>query len=408
MKIRIDTKPSSNATVPVRLLVLLTTMLGLQPLATDLYLPALPQLASDLGVSTGAAQSTLSVFIAGFAMAQLFVGPMSDRFGRYPVVLGGALLYMVSSTLGVFAPTLGWLVPLRLLQALGLCCTVLCARAIVRDLYEPAPGTRVLARALGWMTSFTLLGPIVGGSLLIFFSWRATFVVLAVASALVVAATLAWLPETNRHLNPAATRPRDLLRTYLTIARSPDFRAYALIGTCSYATLFSFISGSSFVLIRVLGLTPTQYGIAFGMVTMGFLPGTLITRRLEPRLGLRRTTMIGGAIALASGITLNALAFSGVHSAWAICLPMFVMLLSHGLLQPVCMVGAIGAFPRNAGAAAALLGFVMHTTAALVGWWIGASLGDTALPMTATIGAISCVTAVSSWTLLRERGANPK
>ena len=130
MKIAIGAQPLADARVSAPLLFLLTVLLGLQPLSTDLYLPSLPQLAADLGVSAAAAQSTLSVFIAGFALMQLVVGPLADRFGRRPVVLAGALTYFAASVLGTFAPTLGWLVFALLGQSLGLCCTVLCARAI--------------------------------------------------------------------------------------------------------------------------------------------------------------------------------------------------------------------------------------------------------------------------------------
>ena len=401
MKIAIGAQPLADARVSAPLLFLLTVLLGLQPLSTDLYLPSLPQLAADLGVSAAAAQSTLSVFIAGFALMQLVVGPLADRFGRRPVVLGGALAYLAASVLGTFAPTLGWLVFARLGQSLGLCCTVLCARAIVRDLYDPEAGARVLAHALGWMTLITLLGPIVGGGLSTLFGWRSAFATLSLVGAVLVATAFAWLPESNRHRNPRALAPRALASTYLEILRSRDFRAFALTGTGSYCALFSFISGSSFVLIRVLGLTPTQYGVAFGVVTLGFLPGTLLTRRVQPVLGIRRTAMLGGAVACAASLTMAALAFAGVQTVWAVVVPMFAMLFSHGLLQPTSQVGAIAAFPHAAGAAAALLGFLMHVAAALVGSWIGASLDGTTRPLAATIGAIGTATAFAAFVLLR-------
>jgi DHA1 family bicyclomycin/chloramphenicol resistance-like MFS transporter len=399
-----DAPPSSHTAIAPALLALLVTFLGLQPLATDLYLPSLPALAADLGVTAAAAQLTLSVFIASFGIAQLFVGPLSDRFGRRPLVLGGLSLYLGASLLGALATSLAWLVLARGLQAIGVCCTVLCARAIVRDLYEPEAGARVMARALGWMTLITLCGPIAGGLVLQLAGWRAAFATLALIGCAVLAGAARRLAESNRHRNREATRLRPLVANYAAILRSRDFRAYALVVTGSYCCLFSFISGSSFVLIRVLDVAPATYGALFGCVTLGFLLGTLLMRRLQPRLGIAGTVRVGGLIAAAAGLSMAALALAGVQSVPAIVVPMFFVLAAHGVLQPGCQVGAIAAFPRNAGSAAALLGFAMHLAAALVGWWIGASHDGSTRPMALTIGAIGALTAMAAWLLARPRG----
>jgi len=393
--------PSALAIIPAGVLFALTGLLGLQPLSTDLYLPALPALGRHFQAPATAVQATLSAFIAAFAFAQLLVGPLSDRFGRRPVVLGGLALFLLGSISAAAATSLGWLIAMRVAQALGVCCTVLCARAIVRDLYDPDAGTRVMARALGWMTLVTLLGPITGGVLQTAFGWRAAFAALSALAVVLIATVLAVLPETNRHLERDATRPAALLGNYLRIARSPAFRAFAVTATGSYCSLFAFISGSSFVLIGVLGLAPSVYGFAFGFVTLGFLPGTLLTRRLQPRIGIGRTAAVGGAIAACAGLTMAGLAFAGVSHVAAIVIPMFAMLVSHGLLQPTCQVGAIADFPRNAGAAAALLGFLMHLVAAAVGALIGAIHDGTTVPMAATIAATSTLTALSSLRLPR-------
>ncbi len=401
MKALAAAAPSAVSVVSAGALLVLTGLLGLQPLSTDLYLPALPALARHFDAPATAVQATLSAFIAAFAFAQLLVGPLSDRFGRRPVVLGGLVLFLLGSIAAALATSLAWLIAMRVAQALGVCCTVLCARAIVRDLYDPDAGTRVMARALGWMTLVTLLGPIGGGLLQTAFGWRAAFAALSAIAVLLLATALFVLPETNRHRERSATRPGALLSNYLRIARSPAFRAFAFTATGSYCSLFAFISGSSFVLIGALGMEPAAYGLAFGFVTLGFLPGTLLTRRLQPRLGIGRTAALGGAVAAFAGLAMAGLALAGVSSVPAIVLPMFLMLLSHGLLQPTCQVGAIADFPRNAGAAAALLGFFMHLVAALVGALLGAIHDGSTLPMAATIGTISTLTALSSLRLPR-------
>ena len=358
MKALAAAAPSAVSVVSAGALLVLTGLLGLQPLSTDLYLPALPALARHFDAPATAVQATLSAFIAAFAFAQLLVGPLSDRFGRRPVVLGGLVLFLLGSIAAALATSLAWLIAMRVAQALGVCCTVLCARAIVRDLYDPDAGTRVMARALGWMTLVTLLGPIGGGLLQTAFGWRAAFAALSAIAVLLLATALFVLPETNRHRERSATRPGALLSNYLRIARSPAFRAFAFTATGSYCSLFAFISGSSFVLIGALGMEPAAYGLAFGFVTLGFLPGTLLTRRLQPRLGIGRTAALGGAVAAFAGLAMAGLALAGVS-------------------------------------------FFMHLGAALVGALLGAIHDGSTLPMAATIGTISTLTALSSLRLPR-------
>jgi DHA1 family bicyclomycin/chloramphenicol resistance-like MFS transporter len=239
------------------LLWLVTGCMMLQPLSTDLYLASLPGMALDFGVSPAAVQQTLSLFVFGFGTAQLISGPLSDRYGRRPVLIGGLALYFVSGLACALAPSLGWLIAARFVQAIGCCTAVVVARAIIRDAYTPAEGARVLARALSLLALAPILGPILGGYLQVSFGWRAAFVALALAGLAVWAASLRHLTESNKQLNPMAMRPASLVRTYLDVVRTPAFWAYALPGSISYASIFVFISGTPFVLIKVLACRPS-------------------------------------------------------------------------------------------------------------------------------------------------------
>jgi DHA1 family bicyclomycin/chloramphenicol resistance-like MFS transporter len=163
------------------LLWLVTGCMMLQPLSTDLYLASLPGMALDFGVSPAAVQQTLSLFVFGFGTAQLISGPLSDRYGRRPVLIGGLALYLVSGLACALAPSLGWLIAARFVQAIGCCTAVVVARAIIRDAYSPAEGARVMARALSLLALAPILGPILGGYLQVGFGWRAAFVALALA-----------------------------------------------------------------------------------------------------------------------------------------------------------------------------------------------------------------------------------
>lgn len=393
--------PRTGAEISVGLLFLLTGFLSLQPLSTDLYLASLPALRVHYDAPVSSVQLTLSAFLAGFALSQLLAGPLSDRFGRRPVALGGAALYVAASLLGALAPSLAVLVVARIGQALGVCCTVVCARAIVRDLYEAQPGARVMSRALSWMGVAPIAGPVLGGLVQSAFGWRMNFVVLMLAGVAVLATTLRVLPETNRHRNPHATDLVPLLRNYAHVAASRTFWAHALPITGSYGALFCFISASSFVLIELFGVSERAFGFTYALVTLGYLLGTVAVRRVLARLGITGSIRLGAAVALTAGTSLALLSSLGVQSLVAVLAPMCLVTASHGFIQPCCQIGAIDPFPRQAGAATALMGFVMLTIAAFAGWLVGALHDGTTRPLAWSVAASTAFCALSAWTLLR-------
>jgi len=387
----------------------LTIMVGLfmalQPLATDLYLASLPGLAARFDASPSTVQLTLSAFLAGFAASQLVAGPLSDRFGRRPVALAGCALYVGASLAGMIAPSLAVLIVARVLQAIGVCCTVVCARAIVRDLYEAEAGARVLARALTWMGTAPIAGPVVGGLLQALTGWRANFATLTLLGAILLAAAVRALPETNRHRNASATDLRALARNYARIAASRRFWSYALPVTGSYSALFCFISASSFVLIGIYGLPAQRFGIAYALVASGYLLGTMALRPLLGRLGLVGSIRAGAALAFVAGTAMTAFALAEVRTLAAVLVPMFLVMTAHGFIQPSCQTGAIDPFPRMAGAAAALMGFAMLAVAAAAGWAVGALHDGTTRPLALGVGACTTFTALATALLLRhERG----
>lgn len=393
--------PRPGTDTPAGLLLLLIGFLALQPLSTDLYLASLPALRGHFQASVSAVQLTLSAFLAGFALSQLVAGPLSDRFGRRPVSIAGGVLFTFASLAGALAPSLEVLIAARVLQAIGVCCTVVCARAIVRDLHEAEAGTRLLSRALMWMGVAPIAGPVAGGLVQAALGWRANFALLTLSGALVLAATLRTLQETNRHRDPAATDFAMLARNYAHIAASRRFWAYALPVTGSYSALFCFISGSSFVLIGIFGIPARQFGFLYALVTLGYMLGTMALRRVLGRLGLVGSIRLGAGAALAAGLCMAALALADVRSPWAVMVPMFGVVAAHGFIQPCCQIGSIDPFPRQAGAAAALMGFVMLAVSASAGWAVGALHDGSTRPLALGVAAGSVFCALSTWALLR-------
>lgn len=386
---------------PARAAFVLALLLGLQPVTTDVYLPALPLLTRELAAPMSAAQLTMSALILAFGVAQLFWGPVADRIGRRPVLLAGLALYAVASVGSVLAPGIGWLIAWRVLQGATLAAAVVCARAIVRDLYEPHDGARVMSLAMSGLGVIAIAGPVVGGVVASAWGWRAALGVVAAFGALALAYVAWQLPETLPHRNPQATRAGPLLRQWVQIARHPTFVAWTLLVSFTYGGLFTVLAGSSFVYIDVLGLAPGSYGLAMAAGSLAYLAGTFVCRRWIRRHGIRGAVARGGLFTLAGGLLTAALALAGIGSVWAVLLPQCLFTFGHGIHQPCGQAGSVAPFPRAAGAASALAGFVLALTAFLVGLWLGRALDGTLLPYALGLAFWSLATALVAWTLVQ-------
>ena len=376
---------------PTTLLWLVTGCLMLQPLSTDLYLASLPNLASDFAVSPAAVQQTLSLFVFGFGSAQLISGPLSDRYGRRPVLIGGLSVYLLSGLACALAPALSWLVVARFVQAIGCCTAVVVARAIIRDAYSPADGARVLAKASSLLALAPIFGPILGGYLQVTFGWRAAFVALALAGLAVWIAAWRSMKESNRQPNPDAMRLGSLARTYSEVIKTPAFWAYALPGAISYASIFVFISGTPFVLIRVLGVPTQYYGYLFAFGVCGYLGGTLICRRLLGSIGVARVLALGTTLGLIGGLGFLGLVLADVRHWTLVVAAQFVVMTAHGINFPCTQSGSLAPFPEKAGAAAGLFGCLVMYAALAAGTWVGGNHDGTLLPLasiSATVGVI--------------------
>jgi DHA1 family bicyclomycin/chloramphenicol resistance-like MFS transporter len=386
---------------PTTLLWLITGCLMLQPLSTDLYLATLPGMAADFGVTAADVQHTLSLFVIGFGTAQLVSGPMSDRFGRKPVMIGGLTLYLAASIACALAPSLAWLVVARFVQAIGCCTGVVVARAVIRDAYAPAEGAKVLAKASSLLSLAPIAGPILGGYLQVAFGWRAAFVALTLAGLTVWIAALWRMRESNPRINIDALRPGRLVRTYVAVARNPSFWAYALPGTLSYASIFAFISGTPFVLIRVLGVPTHHYGYYFACGVFGYLGGTLLCRRMIARIGLQRSLEIGTMIGLTGGLGFLAMVLGGLSNPVMVITAQFIVMIAHGINFPCAQAGSLTPFPENAGAAAGLFGFISMLGAFFTGIWVGSSHDGTILPLASISATVAIALFVSARLLAR-------
>jgi DHA1 family bicyclomycin/chloramphenicol resistance-like MFS transporter len=389
---------------PAVVVVMLTLLLGIQPITTDLYLPALPTLQRELGASVNAAQLTLSVLVGCFGLAQLVCGPLADRHGRRPVLLGGLALYTFASVMSVRSGSIDALIGWRALQGAAMAAAVTCARSIVRDLYQPHEGARVMSRALTGLGIIAMASPIVGGIVVQWLHWQAALLVLALFGAVALALVALRYEETVPQRNPQATRLAPLLKNWGAVLANPTFRAWVALLCCTFGGLFFLLAGSSFVFISVLGSSRVAYGAILATSSLAYIVGTWLCRRLLLRHGLRGAVRRGAWFSLAGGLGMAALSLAGVYSVWAIIVPQWLYAIGHGIHQPCGQAGAVGPFPEKAGTAASVSGFLMMLTASGVGLWLGRNLNGTVFPVTLGIGVFSVLVTLVAWTLVQRHG----
>jgi DHA1 family bicyclomycin/chloramphenicol resistance-like MFS transporter len=389
---------------PGLVVLVLSLLLGIQPITTDLYLPALPSLTEGFAAPVSHAQLTLTTLLLAFGISQLVWGPLSDRYGRRPVLLWGLGAYTLASIGCALAASMPLLIVWRTVQGAAMGAAVMGARAIVRDLYTPETGARVMSKGLTGLGVIACACAPLGGLLSDVLGWRYALTTLALFGALSLAVVALRFEETLAVRNPLALRPASLLATWISILRHPAFLTYSALSAASYAGLFSFLAASSFVFIKVLGLSRTEYGFVMFSMAFVYILGTFMCRRLLPRYGVRRSVAIAGALTLTGGTLMGVLAWAGLHNGWAIMLPYYLFMLAHGVHQPCGQSGAVAPFPYAAGAASALNGFLMMVAAFAVGGWMGMRLDGTVFPLTNGVWFWSAWIAAVSWTLVRRYG----
>jgi DHA1 family bicyclomycin/chloramphenicol resistance-like MFS transporter len=382
------------------LTALLAALTALGPLSTDMYLPSLPDIARGLSASTAEVQLTLSAYLVGFAVGQIVYGPISDRHGRKPVLLSALGLFGAAALICALSTSIEMLIGARFLQALGGSGCIMVARAIVRDLYSGNRAGRELSVMGSVMALAPVIAPLVGGLMQTAFGWRSNFATLVIVGIGGVATIWLVLPETLKHRALEPVSPASMLRSYRIVARNAAYLSYMGLATGSYAGLFAWISGASFVLQNLYGLTPMQFGIAFSVGTLGYLIGTNLAARLVMRIGIDRTIGFGCCALAIGGLSLAASVAAGFGSAASLVLPIAVYLVGLGMVLPQSMAGAMTPFPERAGAASALFGFVQQSMAAICGATVGALLGNSAWPVAGAVAVMGIATLLL-WILTR-------
>ena len=372
------------------LLGLLALLSAFTPLSIDMYLPALPLIATDLKASAGDIQLTLSAFLLAFGFGQIFYGPAGDRFGRRPVILTGLAIYILACIGCAFAREAGELVALRLLQGLAACGGVVLARTMVRDLAEKDQAARALSLMHACSSIAPMLAPLIGAQVLWLWGWRAIFWVLAGIGLLAWTLACIRLPETLRPEYRQPLHLGSLIGRYGELVRHRAFMGYALTGGFQFAALFSYLSGSPFVFIERYGVEPWLYGLFF-VVQVAFLTiGSLVNARFVPVIGASR--MLGGAVVVPAIVGPAMLvmglveARTGAIGLWPF-LPLFVLqIAANSFVGANAMALALQRYPHMAGTASSLMGVIQFGLGALFGAIVGQAFAGSIVPMTTAMG----------------------
>jgi DHA1 family bicyclomycin/chloramphenicol resistance-like MFS transporter len=341
-------------------------------LAMHIFVPVLPAVARDFAATPGAAQMTLTVYLIGLAAGQLIYGPLSDRFGRRPVLIAALLVFLAATLLAAVAPSLHWLIAARVVQALGACGGLVLGRAMARDGATPEQAGRRLALLVMAMTVAPAIAPLIGSTAAIWLGWRGIFAVLGLAGAALLLLTLFTLPETNR-LRAALPNPLAMLRVYGRLLGRRSFRAYAAGGACMSTSIYAFLSASPFLFIEVLHRPPGEIGVYYMALFFGITLGSWLASRLALRVPIERLLRAGALAGMLAAGGLLAVDLSGRLSVATMLAPMALYAIGCGLSSPLATARAIGVDLRAIGAASALYGFLQMSFGALctllVGVW---------------------------------------
>jgi DHA1 family bicyclomycin/chloramphenicol resistance-like MFS transporter len=379
-------------------IALLVAMTGLGPFTMQILIPCLPAMAVALAVPYGTVQLSLTLYLVGVAVGQLLYGPLSDRFGRKPLLMAGLALYLIGTLAAALAPAAGALIAARVAQALGSCAGLVLGRAMIRDSYPRERAAGVMGTVSTAMAVAPMIAPLLGSALEEALGWRATMLACLAFGLPLAAAMWLRLPET---LAKPAPLPGlgGLVGAYARLWRLPAFRAYAAVAAFSTCVFFAFAAGGPLVVIDRMGHAPTTYGAALILVSFGWMAGTFAVSRLVHRIGVARMLRLGTAVTLAGGVLAVAVEVLLASHILLFFLPMAVVAVGNGMTQPNAIAAAVSVRPQLAGTASGLVGALqMGAGAAMTvaaGWTeTGSGLATAFWMLVGGLGALAALRAV--------------
>ena len=392
----------ANAPAPSRsLLFLLVALTALGEVSTQLIIPGLGAIEQALAAPAGSALMALSAFVAAFGLGQLLFGPLSDRIGRRPVLIGGLALYVLATLAMLLVNDIGQFIAARVLQGLGACAALVLARTVVRDVWQAEAGPALALTMIGMLYAI-VVAPMIGGLLIKLVGWHAPIVLALIIGSVVLVLAVLFFRESNHCLDPTAGHWRTLGGQYLDLLKGRQYRAYAVALACTYGAMFSVIAGSSAVFINLLGFSSLEYGINFGVIVSMLIVGSTYTRRNIMRLGPQRIVAMGVTLVAIGGLSALLIYELFGLSVLGLDIPVALVTLGGGLVLPGSVTGAVMPNAHRAGLAAGLMGFSQMFGATCSGLLLSHLRDGSATPMI-VIEASFAVLAFVAFHLLRQR-----
>ena len=376
-------------------LILMGALTAIGPFAIDMYLPAFPTIAANLGVARGDVERTLAAYLIGLALAQVFYGPMADRYGRKPPLLVGLTLFMIASLGCALSGSVEALTGWRVVQAMGGAAGIVIPRAVIRDHYETHEAARAMSLLMLIMGLAPILAPLIGGQLLAITSWRSLFWVMLAGGAMLMAAVIMIMKESLTPDRVVPLRWSTILQNYRGLFAHRGFMAHSLAGGFGQAGMFAYIIGSPRVFIELYGVPPQYYGLLFGTNALSLIICSQISARLlrthTPRQ-LQRRALTSLACASLAAV---ALALAGWMTLPLLMACLICYMGSQGFVNPNSAALALSDQGKRLGAASALLGTLQLSCGALAGFAVSAWQTDSALPLTTTLATCACLSWLS-------------
>ncbi len=388
-----------------RLIALLSSLTAFVPFSIDTYLPSLPQIARDLSSSTAQVQHTISAFLAGLCLGMLFYGPLSDRYGRRPLLLGSLIVYALATLGCLFSGSVEQLIAWRFLQALGGAGALVLARAVARDLF----GLAQAAKVLSWMHLLTmmatLVAPMIGTWLVLIQGWRTIFAALFILSSLCLLMVALGLKESHLAQHRGASL-REAFGAYLAIVRQPRAVALILCMALAFGGMFAFITAAPFVYVVYFGVSPRTFSLLFGLNILGIILVSFINARWVGRYGPQRMLGVGAILASGAGVALMGVGYAGWGGLPGIVCCMLLYMGVTGLLGANCLASLMSLFPRQAGASVALGISVQFASGALCSLWVSRLADGTPWPLCLVVGCCG-VGSLLAFVLSTRAGGTP-
>ena len=382
-------------------IIILVAVTAVNPLALNLYVPSMPSVQQDFGSPAALVQLTLTLGLVGTALIQLVIGPLSDQYGRRPVLLSGLVIAVLASLLSAYSQTLDSLIFWRVVQVSGGAAGLVLGRAIVRDLHKPSEAASMLGYVTMGMAMAPMLAPTIGGLLDDLFSWRAGFVFTGIVTGIVLLWAWYTLPETNRHIGQAQSLTA-MFRDYRSLLGVRHFWVFTFVNAFTGGTFFTFLGGAPYVSQKLFGLSPTVYGLYFIAVAVGYSLGNYLSGRFAIRVGIYRMILMGCLVTLLSCLSIVGFSLVGIETPETLFGATFVIGIGNGMVFPSAIAGVVSVVPRLAGSASGLSGSIMMLINAGFSYFVVFLLSDSVMPMGLLMTSAAAAAILCAFMLPRE------